>query len=152
MSAEERLKALGIELGDGRSPMESYVPSVRTGNLVFISGLGPGTTDGREWKGKVGADLTLEEGAQSARAVGIAMLARIKAELGSFDRVGQIVKVLGFVASGPGFNEQPTVMNGFSDLMVDVFSESGRHARSAIGVSELPHNIPVEVEIVLEIK
>ncbi len=152
MSAEERLKALGIELGDGRSPMGSYVPSVKTGNLVFMSGLGPGTTNGREWKGKVGADLTVEEGAESAKSVGIAMLARIKSELGSLENVARLVKVLGFVASGPGFNAQPTVMNGFSDLMVEVFGESGRHARSAIGVSELPNNIPVEVELVLEIK
>ena len=151
MTAEERLNALGIELDEARSPMGSYVPSVRTGNLVYLSGLGPGTTDGREWKGKVGADLSVEEGAQSARAVGIAVLARIKSELGSLDRVARVVKVLGFVASAPGFGQQPTVMNGFSDLMIDVFGEAGRHARSAIGVNELPYNIPVEVEVVLEV-
>ncbi len=152
MTAEERLNALGIELNEGPSPMGSYVPSVQTGNLLYLSGLGPGTADGREWKGKVGGDLTVEEGAQSARAVGIAVLARIKSELGSLDRVARVVKVLGFVASAPGFGQQPTVMNGFSDLMVDVFGEAGRHARSAIGVNELPYNIPVEVELVLEVK
>ena len=152
MTAEERLNALGIELNEGPSPMGSYVPSVQTGNLLYLSGLGPGTADGREWKGKVGGDLTVEEGAQSARAVGIAVLARIKSELGTLDRVARVVKVLGFVASAPGFGQQPTVMNGFSDLMVDVFGEAGRHARSAIGVNELPYNIPVEVELVLEVK
>ncbi len=152
MTAEERLNALGIELNEGPSPMGSYVPSVQTGNLLYVSGLGPGTADGREWKGNVGGDLTVEEGAQSARAVGIAVLARIKSELGSLDRVARVVKVLGFVASAPGFGQQPTVMNGFSDLMVDVFGEAGRHARSAIGVNELPYNIPVEVELVLEVK
>ena len=152
MTAEERLNALGIEVNEGPSPMGSYVPSVQTGNLLYLSGLGPGTADGREWKGKVGGDLTVEEGAQSARAVGIAVLARIKSELGTLDRVARVVKVLGFVASAPGFGQQPTVMNGFSDLMVDVFGEAGRHARSAIGVNELPYNIPVEVELVLEVK
>lgn len=152
MTAEERLNALGIEVNEGPSPMGSYVPSVQTGNLLYLSGLGPGTADGREWKGKVGGDLTVEEGAQSARAVGIAVLARIKSELGSLDRVARVVKVLGFVASAPGFGQQPTVMNGFSDLMVDVLGEAGRHARSAIGVNELPYDIPVEVELVLEVK
>ena len=152
MTAEERLNALGIELVEGPSPMGAYVPSVQTGNLVYLSGLGPRTTNGREWKGKVGSDLTVEEGAESARAVGIAVLARIKSELGSLDRVARVVKVLGFVASAPGFGQQPTVMNGFSDLMIDVFGEAGRHARSAIGVNELPYNIPVEVELVLEVK
>ena len=106
--------ALGIELVEGPSPMGAYVPSVQTGNLVYLSGLGPRTTNGREWKGKVGGDLTVEEGAESARAAGIAVLARIKSELGSLDRVARVVKVLGFVASAPGFGQQPTVMNGFS--------------------------------------
>lgn len=151
MSAQERLKELGIELEAGKPPMGAYVPSVRTGKLVFMSGLGPGTSEGREWTGKVGSDLTVEEGAQAARAVGIAMLARINSEVGGLDNVARIVKVLGFVASGPGFGAQPTVMNGFSDLMADIFGDAGRHARSAIGVSELPNNIPVEVELVLEL-
>jgi len=152
MSAEERMRKLGLQSSDERPPLGSYIASVKTGNLVFMSGLGPGTTNGREWKGKISADLTLEEGVMSARAVGIAMLARIRSELGSLDKVARVVKVLGFVASSPGFNNQPMVMNGFSDLMVEVFGASGKHSRSAIGVSELPHNIPVEVELVLEIK
>ncbi len=152
MTAEERLQALGIELEEGPSPMGSYVPAVRTGNLMYLSGLGPRTPDGPDWKGKVGGDLTVEEGAQAARDVGTAVLARIRSELGSLDRVSRVVKVLGFVASAPGFGQQPTVMNGFSDLMLDVFGDAGRHARSAIGVNELPYNIPVEVELVLEIK
>ena len=152
MNPEERLKQLGIELPKPRSPVGSYVPSVRSGKLLFVSGLGPDPTDGKPWSGKVGADYTIEEGARAARAVGLAVLARVRNEIGSLDNVARLVKVLGFVSSAPGFGRQPAVMNGFSDLMVEVFGDAGRHARSAIGVNELPNNIPVEVETVFELK
>lgn len=148
---EARLKELGIQLPEARRPVGSYVPAVRSGNLLFVSGLGPETLAGKQWKGKVGAELSVDEGAQAARSAGVAMLARVRAEAGGLDKVVRVVKVLGFVASAPGFGQQPQVMNGFSNLMADVFGDAGRHARSSIGVNELPNDIPVEIEAVFEI-
>lgn len=149
-SAEDNLKQKNIALPPPTTPVANYVPAVRVGNLLFFSGSGPGQFTPR---GKVGKDLSLEQGYQAARATGLNMLATARATLGSLDRVKRIVKVLGMVNSAPGFTDQPKVINGFSDLMVEVFGEAiGKHARSAVGVAELPFNIPVEIELILEVE
>ena len=151
-SPEARLKSLGLELPPAPKPIASYVPAVRTGNLVFLAGQGP-MADGKPTiTGKVGAEVSEEQGNKAARATTLVLLAVLRAELGSLDRVARIVKVVGFVNSAPGFTRQPWVMNGASDLLVEIFGEAGRHARSSVGVSELPLNIPVEIELVVEIK
>jgi enamine deaminase RidA (YjgF/YER057c/UK114 family) len=149
---EARLKALGIELPPAPKPIASYVPAVRTGNLVYLAGQGPLSGGKPTVTGKVGRELTEEEGAKAARATVVILLSVLRAEIGSLDRVARIVKVVGFVNSAPGFTRQPWVMNGASDLLVEIFGEAGRHARSSVGVSELPLNIPVEIEMVVEIK
>jgi len=147
MSAEARLKEKNITLPKPTSPMANYVGAVRTGNLLFVSGHGP-VRDG-----KVGKDLTVEQGYQVAREVGLSLLATVRANLGSLDKVRRVVKVLGMVNSSEGFGDQPKVINGFSDLMVEVFGEAiGKHARSAVGMGGLPVNIPVEIEMVLEVE
>ena len=152
MPPEARLKALGIELPPAPKPIASYVPAVRTGNLVFLAGQGP-MADGKPTiTGKVGADVSEEQANKAARATTLVLLAALRAEIGSLDRVARIVKVVGFVNSAPGFTRQPWVMNGASDLLVEIFGEAGRHARSSVGVSELPLNIPVEIELIVEIK
>jgi enamine deaminase RidA (YjgF/YER057c/UK114 family) len=151
-SPEARLKALGIVLPPAPKPVASYVPSVRTGNLVFLAGQGP-LADGKPTvTGKVGAQLTEEEGYKAARATILLSLAVLRAEIGSLDRVTRIVKVVGWVNSAPGFTRQPWVINGASDLLVEIFGEAGRHARSSVGANELPFNIPVEIELVVEVK
>ncbi|MBK8653776.1 MAG: RidA family protein [Haliscomenobacter sp.] len=149
---DERLKELGIELPPASSPVANYVNAVQTGNLVFLAGKGPLKPDGTYITGKVGADLTLEQGYQAARLTGINQLAALKAELGSLDRVKRIVKVLGMVNSTPDFVDHPKVINGFSDLMVEVFGDKGKHARSAVGMASLPNGIAVEVELIVEIE
>ncbi len=150
-SPEARLKALGIELPPAPKPLASYVPAVRTGNLVFLSGQGP-LADGKPTvTGKVGAELTEEAGNKAARATMIVLLGVLRGEIGSLDRVRRIVKLVGFVNSAPGFTRQPWVVNGASDLLIEIFGEAGRHARSSIGVSELPLNIPVEIELTVEV-
>ena len=149
---EARLEELGIELPSTPAPIANYVPSVRTGNLVYLSGLGPASrADGTAPSGKVGRDLTTEEGYEAARLTGINIIARIKGELGDLDRVNRVVKMLGMVNSDPAFNQQPAVVNGCSDLMVEVFGDKGRHARSAVGMASLPNDIPVEIEIIIEV-
>jgi enamine deaminase RidA (YjgF/YER057c/UK114 family) len=148
---EARLKALGIELPPPPKPIASYVPSVRTGNLVFLAGQGPLSGGKPTVTGKVGSDLTEEEGNKAARATTLILLSVLKAEIGSLDRVTRVVKVVGFVNSAPGFTRQPWVMNGASDLLVEIFGEAGRHARSSVGVNELPLNIPVEIELIVEV-
>ena len=148
--AEERLKERKITLPSPPAPVANYVRAVRVGNLLFVSG-----TTSRELKpfGKVGKDLTVEQGYQAARYAGLLFLANVRAELGTLDRVKRVVKVLGMVNSADGFGEQPAVINGFSDLMVEVFGESiGKHARSAVGMAALPGNAPVEVEAILEVE
>lgn len=153
MSAEDRLKELGIELPAVAQPVANYVPAKRVGSLLFVAGHGPARDrTGVRPIGKVGRDLTIEEGYQAARLAGLAILATLKAELGSLDRVRQIVKVLGMVNCAPGFDQTPQVINGFSDLFVEVFGEPGRHARAAVGMAELPSSIPVEIEIVVEVE
>jgi enamine deaminase RidA (YjgF/YER057c/UK114 family) len=154
MGAEARLKELNITLPSPATPMANYVGAVRTGPLLFVAGHGPIRHEGRGMaKGKLGRDLTVDEGYQVAREVGLNLLATVRANLGSLDRVKRIVKVLGMVRSAEGFGDQPKVINGFSDLMVEVFGEAiGKHARSAVGMAELPVGIPVEIEMVVEVE
>jgi len=152
MDPEEKLKQLGIELPAVRPPLANYVPAVRTGNLLFVSGHGPAALPGVKTAGRVGAELTQEEGYQAARAVCLQLLATVRNTLGSLNKVRRVVKVLGLVNSDPNFFNQPAVMNGCSDLLVEIFGERGRHARSALGTSVLPNNIPVEIELVLEVE
>jgi enamine deaminase RidA (YjgF/YER057c/UK114 family) len=153
MGAEAKIAELGITLPTPPKPVANYVPGVRVGNLLFLSGHGPLRTDGKpSARGKVGRDLSVEEGYKVAREVGLNLLASARALLGSLDKVKRVVKVLGMVNSADGFGDQPKVINGFSDLMVEVFGEPGRHARSAVGMAELPMGIPVEIEMILEVE
>lgn len=148
---EAKLKEMGITLPEVSAPVANYVNGVRTGNLLFMSGKGPKQANGEYISGKVGADLTIEQGYEAAKLVGIQQLAGLKAELGNLNKVKRIVKVLGMVNSAPDFGDQPKVINGFSDLMVEVFGDKGKHARSAVGMGALPSNIAVEIEIIVEI-
>jgi enamine deaminase RidA (YjgF/YER057c/UK114 family) len=151
MGAEARLRELGIDLPTTPTPMANYVPAVKTGNLLFLSGHGP-LRDGKVvFSGKVGRDLSLGEGQEAARLTGLNLLASTRAALGSLDRVRRVVKVLGMVNCLEGFGDHPKVINGFSDLMVQVFGEAGRHARSAVGMASLPLGIAVEIEMVVEV-
>ena len=153
MAAEARLKELNITLPPPGTPMANYVGAVRVGPLLFLSGHGPLRSDGKpSARGKLGRELTVEQGCKVAREVGLNLLATARASLGSLDRVKRVVKVLGMVASAEGFGEQPKVINGFSDLMVEVFGDAGKHARSAVGMAELPMGIPVEIEMILEVE
>jgi len=153
MSAEARIKELGLTLPQPPKPLGNYVPGVRVGNLLFLSGHGPLRVDGVPTaRGKVGRDLSIEDGYKVAREVGINLLGSTRMLLGSLDKVKRVVKVLGMVNSAEGFGDQPKVINGFSDLMVEVFGENGRHARSAVGMAELPMGIPVEIEMILEVE
>ena len=153
MSAEGRIKELGITLPDPPKPGGNYVPGVRVGNLLFLSGHGPSRVDGKpSARGKVGRDLSAEDGYKVAREVGVNLLGTARSMLGSLDKVKRIVKVLGMVNSAEGFGEQPKVINGFSDLMVEIFGDQGRHARSAVGMAELPSGIPVEIDMILEVE
>jgi enamine deaminase RidA (YjgF/YER057c/UK114 family) len=154
MSAEARLKEKGITLPTPTTPLANYVGAVQTGNLLFLSGHGPLRPQGKfTHVGKLGRELTVEQGYQVAREVGLNLLATTRATLGSLDRVKRVVKVLGMVNSADGFGDQPKVINGFSDLMVEVFGETiGKHARSAVGMAGLPLGIPVEIEMILEVE
>lgn len=151
-TAEKRLEALGITLPKASSPIANYVNAVQTGKLIFLAGKGPTFEDGSMIQGKVGVDLTIEQGYNAARLTAINQLAVLKAELGSLDRVKRIVKVLGMVNASPEFTEHPKVINGYSDLMVTVFGEKGKHARAAVGMGSLPGNIPVEIEMIVEVE
>jgi enamine deaminase RidA (YjgF/YER057c/UK114 family) len=148
---EAKLKELGITLPTPGAPIATYVNAVQTGNLLFLSGKGPLQQDGKDVVGRLGKDMTVEQGYQAARSVAIAHLAVLKKELGDLKRVTRIVKVLGMVNSDPAFSQQPAVINGYSDLMVAVFGDKGKHARSAVGMAALPAGIPVEVEVIVEI-
>jgi 6-phosphogluconolactonase (cycloisomerase 2 family)/enamine deaminase RidA (YjgF/YER057c/UK114 family) len=149
---EERLKKLGIELIKPTAPIANYVKAVQTGNLIFLSGHGPDKPEGGSVTGKVGKDLTIEEGQAAARLTGISLISTLKSYIGDLSRVSRIVKVLGLVNCEGSFTQQPAVMNGFSNLMVDVFGEKGKHARSAVGAVALPNNIAVEIEMIVELK
>lgn len=151
-SPEAKLAELGITLPAVSAPVANYVNAVRTGKLVFLAGKGPRRDDGTYITGKVGKDLSVEEGYEAARLVGINQLAALQAEVGDLSKVKRVVKVLGMVNAGPEFTQHPQVMNGFSDLMVAVFGEKGKHARSAVGMVSLPLDIAVEVEMIVELK
>ncbi|MFC4054439.1 RidA family protein [Actinomadura syzygii] len=148
---EERLRELGIELPDVVPPVASYVPTARTGSLVYTSGQVPVVKGEVHVTGKVGAEVAADEAAGQARICALNAIAALKAEVGELSRVRRIVKVVGFVASAPDFSGQPQVVNGASDLLVEVFGDAGRHARSAVGVAALPLNVPVEVELIAEV-
>ncbi len=150
MSAEQRLVELGIELPPVSPPAASYVNAVRTGNLVYLSGAGPTTPGTSTPTGKVGSDVTTEEAAAHARQIGINLLAVLRAELGDLDRARRVVKLLGMVNAVPDFVEHSKVINGCSDLFVEVFGEG--HARSAVGVGSLPFGMPVEIEAIFEVE
>ena len=152
MKTERRLKELGIELAKPTSPMANYVNAVRTGNLLYLAGKGPGLPGKPLPTGKVGRDFTIEQGYGFARETGLSLIAVMKAELGDLDRVRRIVKVLGMVNATPEFGNQPEVINGCSDLFVEVFGDRGRHARSAVGMGSLPRGIPVEIEVIVEVE
>ena len=153
MSAEQRLKELGIELPPTATPVANYVGVKRVGSLLFVAGHGPARdAQGNRPTGKLGRELTVEQGYAAARSCGLNLLATVRAELGSLDRVRQIVKVLGMVNCAPGFDQTPPVINGCSDLFVEVFGqEAGSHARAAVGMAELPSSIPVEIEMIVEV-
>ena len=148
---EQKIKDLGITLPEATAPVANYVKAVVTGNLVFLAGHGPSLPGGGYITGKVGRDLTEKEGYDAARLVGIAMLSTLKNEIGDLNRVSRIVKVHGMVNAVEDFTNHPEVINGFSDLMVEVFGENGKHARAAVGMGSLPRNIAVEVEMVVEL-
>ncbi|MFL2761457.1 MAG: RidA family protein [Dehalococcoidia bacterium] len=149
---DTRLKELGIDLPASAAPIANYVPAVKTGNLLYLSGVGPANkSDGTQYLGKVGSNLSIEEGYDAARLTGINLLARLKSELGDFDKVIRVVKLLGMVNSDSDFDQHPSIINGCSDLLVEVFGDKGRHARSAVGMSGLPNNIPVEIEMIVEV-
>lgn len=152
MTPEERLKELGIELPDIPRPLGSYIPFVKTGNLVYLSGMLP-LKGGRLIRtGRVGEGVTLDEAVLDARTAAINALAVLKYAIGSLNSVNRCVKITGFVASSPDFTEQPKVLNGASDLIFEIFGQAGRHARTAVGVNILPMNSPVEVEFIFEVQ
>ena len=149
---EAKLKEKGIVLPAPSKPVATYVNAVRVGNLLFLSGKGPTRPDGSNITGKVGKDLTVEQGYEAARLTAINHLAVLKAELGDLNKVKRIVKVLGMVNCTEDFKDQPKVINGYSDLMVEIFGDKGKHARSAVGMNSLPVGIAVEVEVIVEVE
>ncbi len=151
MSVEQRISALGLALPEPPAPVATYVPCVRAGDLLFISGVIP-VREGRvAFRGKVGRDVSGAEGYEAARVALLNALATLRHAAGSLDRVQRIVKLTGYVASHEGFVEQPSVINGASDLLVEIFGEAGRHARVAVGVAELPMGVPVELELIVQL-
>ena len=154
MGAEAQLKEKNITLPRPPVPLANYIGAVRVGTLLFVSGHGPLGADGKPTVlGKLGRDLSVEQGYKAARRVGLNVLATVRGNLGSLDKVKRVVKVLGMVNSDEGFKDQPKVINGFSDLIVEVFGEAiGKHARSAVGMAALPNGIPVEIEMILEVE
>lgn len=149
---EDKLREMGHELPPPPAPMANYIPGYRTGNLVFLSGVGPRSADGSMPTGKLGREFTVEQGYAAARSCALNLLANLKSVIGDLDEVVHIVKVLGMVNSAPEFGQQPQVINGCSDLLVEAFGERGRHARSAVGMSALPNGIPVEIEMIVEVR
>lgn len=148
---EGRIEELGIKIPEPPEPAGSYIPARRAGVLVFCSGQGPKKGEEFVHLGKVGSDLSVEEGYEAARVSALNCLAEIKSEIGSLNKIDKIVKVRGFVSSAPGFDRQPAVVNGASELLIEIFGENGKHARAALGTSELPGNIPIEVEMIVSI-
>jgi enamine deaminase RidA (YjgF/YER057c/UK114 family) len=152
MSAETRLKELGIELPEPPPPVANYVRAVQVGNLLYLSGHGPHRAGAPMYAGKVPTDVSIETAYEAARSVGLNLLSSAREALGDLDRVKRVVKMLGMVNSAEGFGDQPRVINGCSDLLVDVFGDAGKHARSAVGMAALPMSIPVEIELILEVE
>ena len=151
MSYELRLKELGIELPAAPQPVANYVPVVRVGDLLFLSGVLPSKDGQLVMTGKLGAELSIEQGVAAAKMAVLNALAIMKAEAGSLDRVKRIVKMVGHIASASGFTDQPQVLNGASDLLVAVFGEAGKHARVAVGAAELPRRAPIEIELIVQV-
>ena len=151
-SPVQKLDSMGLKLPPASTPIANYVKFVRTGNLVYTSGHGPTTFEGKLITGKLGADLTIEQGYEAARVTGLQLLATLQQAIGDLGKVKRIVKVLGMVQCTDDFKDQPKVMNGFSDLMVAVFGDKGRHARSAVGMNALPNGMAVEIEMVVEVE
>lgn len=149
---EAKLKEKGIVLPTPQKPVANYVNAVRVGNLLYLAGKGPTRPDGSNITGKVGKDLTIEQGYEAARLTAINHIAVLKAELGDLKKVKRIVKALGMVNCTEDFKDQPKVINGYSDLMVEIFGEKGKHARSAVGMYALPFNTAVEVEVIVEVE
>jgi len=151
MSHEEKLKELGLSLPEAPKPVANYVPVVRVGDLLFLSGVLPSRDGQLVMTGKLGAGLSIEQGRQAAQLAVLNALAIVQAEVGSLNRVQQIVKMVGHIASADGFTDQPQVLNGASDLLVSVFGEKGQHARVAVGAAELPRQAPVEIELIIQV-
>jgi enamine deaminase RidA (YjgF/YER057c/UK114 family) len=151
MAVEDRLRALGLDLPPAPKPVASYVPAVRSGHLLFLSGILPMKDGKPAWTGKIGRELTVEQGVEAARLACLNALAVVKAEVGSLDAVNRIVRLGGHVASAEGFTKQPAVVNGASDLLVAIFGDAGRHARLALGAYELPLGAPIELELIVEL-
>ncbi len=152
MSFEAKLTELGITLPPAPKPVATYIPAVRAGDLLFLSGTGPFKDGKIVFAGKLGKDLTVEQGAEAARLTLLNALAMVRQEMGTLDRVVRIVRLTGHVASAEGFTQQPAVINGASDLLVQIFGEAGRHARLALGAAELPLNMCIELELILQVK
>jgi enamine deaminase RidA (YjgF/YER057c/UK114 family) len=153
MEIEKKLGDLGYELPPPPAPAGNYVPAVRTGNLIFLSGQGPGIIGGGFlFRGKLGSDLTIEQGYDCARQTMLNLLTSLKGEIGDLDKVRRVVKLLCMINCVPDFNDPPKVANGASDLLVNLYGEAGRHARSAVGMASLPYGIPVEIEMVVEVE
>jgi len=148
----DKIKSLDIKLFTPAKPTANFVKAVRSGNLVFLAGHGPGAPDGSSIKGKLGKDLSLEEGKEAARRCAIALLSSLQAEIGDLNKVTRIVKVTGMVNCTPDFYDQSKVINGCSDLLVEVFGDKGKHARAAVGMVSLPTNIAVEIEMIVEVE
>jgi len=152
MSFEAKLTELGLALPPAPKPVATYIPAVRAGDLLFLSGTGPFKDGAIVYAGKLGRDLTVEQGSDAARLALLNALALVRQELGTLDRVVRIVRLTGHVASAEGFIQQPAVINGASDLLVRIFGEAGRHARLALGAAELPLNMAIELELILQVK
>jgi enamine deaminase RidA (YjgF/YER057c/UK114 family) len=151
MSYEQKLIQLGLELPAPPKPVANYVPVVRVGDLLFLSGVLPSRDGQLIMTGKLGQELSIEQGKEASRVAVLNGLSIIRSEAGSLDRVKRIVKMVGHIASAPGFTDQPQVLNGASDLLVSVFGDAGRHARVAVGAAELPRQAPVEIELIVEL-
>jgi len=152
MKAEAKIEELGLQLPTQATPVANYVSAVRTGNLVFLSGHGPVREDGSQITGKLGSDLNVEEGYEAAKRVAIGLLGSLKGLIGDLDKVTRIIKLLGMVNCDSTFKDQPQVINGASDFLVDVFGDKGKHARSAVGMNSLPFDIAVEIEMIVEVE
>jgi enamine deaminase RidA (YjgF/YER057c/UK114 family) len=148
---EDKLKAMGIELPPPGKPGGNYVSAVRTGNLVYLAGVGPRQANGELVIGKLGRDLTVEQGYEAAKWCAVSMLGNLRTEIGDLDKVVRFVKLLGMVNSDPDFTQPPAVVNGCSDLIVELYGERGKHARSAVGLATLPNGMAVEIEAVIEV-